>query len=286
MRLKKSLPVRMLLSVLRVFIPTRFRPSTSITRLTISKTNLQVQGGPFRGMQYVDQSYWSAYIPKLLGIYERELSGYIEEAVGLPFQTVVDIGAAEGYYAVGMAMRMHDAKVIAFEMEPAAQGLLGELASLNHVSSRVAIEGECTSRSLSAVLNDSGRTLVICDAEGSEVFLLDPIRIPKLAACHILVELHDHVLSRMSEEIRERFVETHEITHIVETQRDRSDFPYHNLFTRIFPAYIDWAVSEVRRCKIAWYWMRPRLSDEAEGQTHQVFQLSGSGLTQPRPVLS
>jgi hypothetical protein len=262
MTLQKSLPMRMVLPILRVFIPTRFRPSTSITRLTMTQTNSRVQAGPFRGMQYVDQSYWSAYIPKLLGIYERELSGYIEEAVALPFQTVVDIGAAEGYYAVGLAMRMRDAKVIAFEMEPAAQELLGKLAKLNHVSSRVAIEGECTNRNLSAALNDSGRTLVICDAEGGEAFLLDPIRIPKLAACHILVELHDHVLSGMSQEIRDRFTETHDIIHIPETKRDRSDFPYHNIFTRLFPTYVDWAVSEIRRCKIAWYWMRPRTTNE------------------------
>jgi tRNA G37 N-methylase Trm5 len=230
-------------------------------------------------MQYVDQSYWSAYIPKLLGIYERELSGYIEEAVAFPFQTVVDIGAAEGYYAVGLALRMQDAKVVAFEMEPAAQELLGKLARLNHVSNRVAIQGECTSRNLSATLNDSGRTLLICDAEGGEVFLLDPVRIPKLAACHILVELHDHVLSGMSEEIRSRFAETHEITHIEETKRNRSDFPYHNLFTKVFPTYVDWAVSEVRRCKIAWYWMQPRMSHEAgRDQTLHALQLSGSGL--------
>jgi Met-10+ like-protein len=274
MTLQKSMPVRMMLAVLRVFIPTQFRPSASITRLTMTKSNLRVQAGPFCGMQYVDQSYWSAYIPKLLGIYERELSIYIEEAVALPFQTVVDIGAAEGYYAVGLAMRMCDAKVVAFEMEPAAQELLVKLAKLNQVSSRVAVEGKCTSYNLSAVLNDSGRTLVICDAEGGEAFLLDPVRIPKLAKCHILVELHDHVLNGMSEEIRDRFAETHDITHILETKRDRSDFPYHNFFTRLLPTYVDWAVSEVRRCKIAWYWMRPRIADETSApQTHHVFQM-------------
>jgi hypothetical protein len=254
--------MRMIAAVLRVFIPVRFRPSASITRLTRIQTNSRVQAGPFCGMQYVDQSYWSAYIPKLLGTYERELSGYIEEAVVLPFQTVIDIGAAEGYYAVGMAMRMRDTRVIAFEMEPAAQELLGRLAMLNRVSNQVTIEGECTSRILLTTLNEAGKTLVICDAEGAEAFLLDPIRIPKLAACHILVELHDHVLSGMSQEIRDRFTETHDITYIPETKRNRSDFPYRNLFTRLFPTYVDWAVSEIRRCKIAWYWMSPRMTDK------------------------
>lgn len=263
MTLQKSLAMRMALAALRVFIPAWFRPSASITRLTMSQTHLRVQAGPFRGMQYVDQSYWSAYIPKLLGIYERELSEYIEEAAELPFETVVDIGAAEGYYAVGMAMRLPVSRVIAFEMEPAARQLLGKLAVLNQVSSRVAIEGECTRLNLTATLDNSGRTLVICDAEGGEAFLLDPIRIPKLSACHILVEIHDNVLSAMSREIRDRFADTHDITHIPEAARDRCDFPYKNIFTRLFPIYVDWAVSEIRRSKISWYWMRPQLTNHA-----------------------
>jgi len=255
--------MRIALAVLRLFIPTRFRPSTSITRLTMSQTKSRVQAGPFCGMQYVDQSYWSAYIPKLLGIYERELSQYIEEAALLPFETVVDIGAAEGYYAIGMAMRLPASRVIAFEMEPMARELLGRLAALNQVSCRVTIEGECTRRTLAATLSESGRTLVICDAEGGEAFLLDPIRIPKLAACHILVELHDNVLSGMSHEIRDRFSQTHDITHVPETTRSRNDFPYNNVYTRLFPIYVDWAVSEIRRSKISWYWMRPQLNSEA-----------------------
>lgn len=256
--------MRLILAVLRVFIPTRFRPTASITQLTKSKTNLIVQAGPFRGMRYVDQSYWSAYIPKLLGIYERELAGCIEEAVSLPFHTVVDIGAAEGYYAVGLAIRMPQVRVIAFEMEQSAQELLGKLAKLNSVDRRVTIEGRCMSQNLSAALDDSGKTLVICDAEGGEALLLDPISIPKLGTCHILVELHDHVISGMSEAIRERFTRTHEITHILESKHERSEFPYRNVFTRLFPSYIDWAVSDIRRCHVAWYWMCPRITGNVE----------------------
>jgi hypothetical protein len=263
MTLQKSLPIKVAIAALRVVIPPWFRPSASITRLTMAQTKLRVQAGPFRGMHYVDQSYWSAYIPKLLGIYERELSEYIEEAADLQFETIVDIGAAEGYYAVGMAMRIPVSRVIAFEMEPAARQLLSKLAALNQVSSRVAIEGECTRMNLAEILENSGRTLVICDAEGGEAFLLDPIRIPKLRACHILVEIHNNVLSAMSDEIRDRFGQTHHITHIPESPRDRSDFPYNNIFTRLFPIYVDWAVSEIRRSKISWYWMRPLLNNQA-----------------------
>src|SRR5271166_5203781 len=93
-------------------IPFRLHPGPYIVGLVESRTHATVQAGPFRGMRYIDQSHSSSLIPKWLGLYERELHDCIEEAIASPFQTVLDIGAAEGYYAVGLALRMHDARVI------------------------------------------------------------------------------------------------------------------------------------------------------------------------------
>jgi hypothetical protein len=208
-------------------------------------------------MRHVGRSYLSALTPKLLGIYERELHNCLEEAIAFPFQTVLDIGAAEGYYAVGLAMRMRDARVIAFEMEPSARELLTRMVELNGVESRVAIKELCTSRDLAATLKTSGMTLVVCDAEGGEALLLDPIRVPELEVCHILVELHDYLVSGVSEEIRDRFSMTHSITQIWQEKRDRSEFPYRTLYTRIIPSSVEPALSEYRPAKMAWYWMRP-----------------------------
>ena len=64
------------------------------------------------------------HIPKLLGVYERELNPYIEQACALNFPLIVDVGAAEGYYAVGMALRNPSARVIAFEMDARAREAL------------------------------------------------------------------------------------------------------------------------------------------------------------------
>jgi hypothetical protein len=103
----------------------------------------------------------------------------------------------------------------------------------------VVIEELCTSRILSSTLKNSGMTLVICDAEGSEAILLDPIRVPQLADCHILVELHDFAIGGLSEEIHDRFIETHNITHIWQEERQRSEFPYRTLYTKLIPRSID-----------------------------------------------
>jgi hypothetical protein len=111
---------------------------------------------------------------------------------------------------------------------------------------------------MNSVLDASVPTLLICDVEGAEAYLLDPLRVPALVTMHILVELHDFVLDGLSDVMRSRFQATHEIERIWQEDRSRSDFPYRSFYTRCFPSYMDIAVSESRPCRMSWYWMRPK----------------------------
>jgi len=244
-----SLPVRIGRAVLRRMIPSGLQPQHYVERLIKSKGALVVQNGPFRGMQYIDEAFCSSLVPKWLGIYERELNTCIEEALTLGFRTVVDIGAAEGYYAVGFAYRAPEARIYAFEIDSAGRALLRKMVESNGVSSRVEIEERCTIARLEAILRGNSSTLVI---------LLDPIRIPDLKFCHILVEVHDFMISGLSQDIHERFETSHQITQIRHEERDRSELPYRTLYTAVVPSAVDFALSERRPCGMTWYWMRPR----------------------------
>ena len=136
-----------------------FEPYTS--NLVSQKTGSTVLSGPFQGMKYLRESSASVLAPKLLGIYERELHAAIEEAIAFPFQRVVDIGAAEGYYCVGLAMRMPRARIVAYEANETAHPLIEKLAALNHVEDRLEIHGTCTLDALNAALSPLVRTLVV-----------------------------------------------------------------------------------------------------------------------------
>jgi len=239
-----------------------FEPYTS--QLVARETNSTVRSGPFRGMNYLRESSGSVLAPKLLGIYERELHKAIEEAIALPFQRVVDIGAAEGYYCVGFATRMPNAKILAYEMYEPAHLLLKELANLNHVAGQVEIRGTCTIDEMNSALAPSIPTLVVCDAEGAEAYLLDPLRVPALGEAHILVELHDFIIGGLSEVIRKRFESTHQVEQILAEARSRSEFPFSSFITRRFPGYVDFAVSDCRPPGMSWFWMRPKQALPAE----------------------
>lgn len=214
--------------------------------------------GPFAGMKYIQGAVGSAYVPKLLGIYERELNSRIEQACALNFPLIVDIGAAEGYYAVGLARRNPNARIIAFEMEQKGQDALKKMALLNDVASRVEIRGKCELADLQEALRSAERSLIICDVEGYEEVLLDPDAIPELCRTHLLVEMHDFIYPGVSDRIAERFRETHKAHRIWQETRSRSDLPYRTFGTAILPrSYLRWAVSEWRPVQMSWLWMEP-----------------------------
>jgi hypothetical protein len=250
----------MLGNILRILTPERFRPIGYLNHLVRERTGLAVRDGFFKGMRYIHSSVGSAYIPKLLGIYERELTPCVEALISQSPRLVVDVGAAEGYYAVGLARRLPEAKVIAFEMEANGQKALHEMAKLNNVTSRLDVRGRCEPSDLAAALGTERHAVVVCDVEGYEEKLLDPSAVPALRNVAILVELHDFIIPKITETLKQRFGETHHISHIWQEPRTPSDFPWRTLGTKLLPpSYIDWAVSEWRPVKMAWLWMEPKI---------------------------
>ncbi|MBC7782496.1 MAG: hypothetical protein H7144_01545 [Burkholderiales bacterium] len=219
----------------------------------------KVAAGPFKGMKYIGESFYSAYMPKLLGIYEREVYPFIESAIAKKFPVILDIGAAEGYYACGMAIRCADSKIIAFEGEQEARKLNAQMAKINGVSDRIDIRGYCTRAEVKTILAETDRALLIVDCEGYEHILLDPLRSPDLAKATILVECHDFLVAGLTEELKERFAPTHDITQIMAIPRNASEFPKTTLYTRALGnARITHAVNEWRPVQMWWLWMTPR----------------------------
>lgn len=248
----------MIAKILRAIIPARFRPIRYLENLVYRRVGGRIPQGPFSGMRYIRDSVGSAYVPKLLGIYERELVNCVEQACASRFPLIVDIGAAEGYYAVGMSLRNPNARIIAFEMEQRGRKALQELAALNGVDSRIQIREKCVRADLEAVLVNSDRALVICDVEGDEEKLLDPVAIPALAHTQLLVETHDFVLRGVTERLVERFSPTHQVRRIWQEGRDQKEMPYRTLATALLPhRYLKWAVSEWRPEQMSWLWMEP-----------------------------
>ncbi|HWA85408.1 MAG TPA: hypothetical protein VG710_04235 [Opitutus sp.] len=184
----------------------------------------RVHGGPFRGMRYVRDSVCSALAPKLLGAYELELNPWIEHLLAAAPPVVINIGAAEGYYAVGFARRCAKTRVVAFESDPLGRAMIAELAARNGVTARISIDASCTTENLAAHLAGECAPLLIVDIEGGEIDLLDPAKLPALKRCPMLVELHEEH-QPAGEIIRQRFDATHTVDECWSQPRRVRDLP-------------------------------------------------------------
>jgi len=178
--------------------------------------------GIFSGMRYISLSIGSEYYPKLLGTYEQELTSIFTRFFYQDFDQFIDIGAAEGYYAVGVALKTNW-KVIAFEANPETP--LKELAKLNGVEDRVTLKGACDLGDLTDQLESHSKSFLLVDVETAELSLLDPRFIPSLESATMVVEVHDCFIPGIGDRLVKRFKSTHDIQRIDCLNRTFSDFP-------------------------------------------------------------
>jgi hypothetical protein len=223
----------------------------------VRRYGLRVQHGPFTGMEYLEglERTSGDLVAKLTGSYERELHPAIAEWVDARPQHVIDVGCAEGYYAVGLALAIPGATVHAFDIDEVARARCAALAELNGVSDSVRIAGECTASTLNG-FPERG-VAVLSDCEGAERSVLDPGRAPRLTGWPILVELHDFVDPTISQTMATRFSPTHEIETIEGQGREREDLPELGFMTPRERAAV---LSERRPGPMRWAHMRPRRS--------------------------
>jgi hypothetical protein len=217
--------------------------------------NRVVLGGPFAGMRYINDSIGSSLTPKLLGVYELELHAAVEKLIkGGGIRTIVNIGSAEGYYAVGFALRCPEATVIAYDSSPRARQLCQRLASLNDVDERVHINGRIDPPQLGRVVGLG--TVVFCDCDGCEGTLIDPRTTPELRDATIIVELHDFIDPSISTTIVRRFTDSHVVALIDSADRDPARFA--QLLEPIPTDDRAQALDEARPAPMRWAVMTPR----------------------------
>lgn len=226
---------------------------------------LTVQNGPFRGMSYPSsQAYGSEIMPKLLGSYESELHPLIELFCQRHYKQVIDIGCAEGYYAVGLAMRIPSTVVYAFDINPDATAFCREMALLNGVNLRVKTCGLCSVDTLlSLPLTDS--TLIISDCEGYEKLLFSNCTSKHLHRVDLLIEVHDCIDPSISREIIETFAASHEvstITSISDAAKAR-DVKFKMLASHNDQERLS-IVSEGRPCTMEWIYLESLINKRTD----------------------
>lgn len=209
-----------------------------------------VPHGPFASMIYSVRAAEGARLPRRLGIYEASLAPVIEAIIAKGYPLVIDIGAAEGYYAVGLARRMPESRILARDGDARALQLCARLAEANGVAGRIEIGGVMGLRDFDAL--EPGQAVIICDIEGSEVELLDPEAAPGLLAADLLVEVHEGMRPGAMDVLCQRFEATHRLTRI---ERKLDDTPLTGWMERLNDLDRLLLLWEWRSSPTPWLWM-------------------------------
>ena len=189
-------------------------------------TNNTVKAGVFTGMKIHPHSAFGVdQFTILSGQYESELYEIILDAAAKNYDAFIDIGCANGFYAVGFAMISKDCDVIAYDINADARRMTELNALMNGVASRVLIKNAATHLELGDRILQRRKTFLLVDIEGAELDLIDPQKCPPLSQCDLLVEVHGRT-DEVAAILLDRFSKTHNGRLIGRSPRNPFAFEY------------------------------------------------------------
>lgn len=227
-------------------------------------SNNFVVAGPFKGMKLklspVSSRHHLGYI---LGSQELEVRSAIEEIIARRYDAIINVGAADGYYAVGLAMRSPASHLVAFEALPELHSVIREAVADNGLRCQFKILGKCEAGDFQRELTAApGTPLVFMDIEGGEANLLDPVATPALVSADIFVETHDCYVPGCTDMLMSRFSGTHQIEQYVARPRTVADYPqdFLSALPKIFPS-LAVALMDERRVGIQkWLYLKSKVA--------------------------
>lgn len=167
-----------------------------ISSLVFEQFQGQVQLGPFQGMKLSGNPHWgiSDRASMLLGLYEKEVMEQLLALSAKSNQTFIDIGAADGYYAVGLTMAKKFKKSICFEATELGQKVIAENAEVNGVAGQIEIHGIADDAALEKISRQELEgAVVLVDIEGAEFEVLNRANLEKLSRSHLVIEVHNWI---------------------------------------------------------------------------------------------
>ena len=175
---------------------------SAIRREILGERLFQASGGrvlygAFKGMKLVSTSWSARDVGSIiLGEYERQV---VDVIMGSPksHSIFIDIGAADGIYAVGLSLNNRFLSSYCFESSEDSQISIRANAIANNVESRITILGTARVNFLSKLTEKYGldltKALFLIDIEGGEFDLLTDQNLKKMCKSVVIVEIHKNV---------------------------------------------------------------------------------------------
>ena len=155
-----------------------------------------VRYGAFKGQKLADNVWWSATdkASMLCGFYEIEVLETLRAVPAGRRRTFIDLGAADGFYAIGMVRSGFAERAICFEMSEQGRQVINHSAQANKVRDQIEIHGKAGANFLQETQRiDPSATTILIDVEGAEFDILTTKTLFDLRHCHIVMEVHNWI---------------------------------------------------------------------------------------------
>ena len=152
--------------------------------------------GPFKGLKISRETWWGSQDlgAMALGLYEKEILDIINDFEENQFDTFIDIGAADGYYGVGMLNSKIVQKAICFEASEVGQKIIKKNFGLNGSPGQIEIFGSASNNSLKSLTSvDFTKAIILIDIEGAELEIVDAEFLSQARGANIIIEVHNWV---------------------------------------------------------------------------------------------
>ncbi len=229
-----------------------------ISKDIAKRLNSTVGYGPFRGMKLTTEAWWggSDRAAMLLGLYEQEI---LNELQKIPdrYRTFIDLGAADGYYGIGVLVSGRFSKSYCYELSEEGRIAISTNARLNNVLDQVIIAGRADKGFHKDIpAREIDNAVVLIDIEGDEFDLFDETVFRALRNSIIFIEIHDWIedAETKTKSLREQARMTHTIKMFSTGARELSSFDE----VRLYSDTDRWLIcSEGRPRLMHWYRLDP-----------------------------
>ena len=153
------------------------------------KHNFVVQYGIFKNLKMNDKVSWGKgdIGSKIYGIYENKIQQKLKD-ISKPI--LIDIGAADGFFAIGCLKSKICEFCYAFEETKKSRENLHLTAKINNVKNKLSIMGEVTKDNFFSLLPskiDFSKTTILCDIEGGEFDFFTEEILKKIRNSNIII---------------------------------------------------------------------------------------------------
>ncbi len=224
--------------------------------IVLRRLNGTIASGLFKGMQFTTSYISSMPMPKILGTYEKEIQEVLQKWRYEKFNRFIDVGGAEGFYAVGIAKQFNVKEVIVYEMLEEGQVMIRMLGEQNRILPCVKIYSKCEEHDLYEICDERAKDLVLIDVEGAEIDLLSSRVVEKLRNSTVLVEAHDFKVTDCTNLVNQKLSSTHVTKIISSNLRKKTDFPLYYPFPKAIklammdeqrPEIMNWIIASPKK---------------------------------------